>query len=245
MFEKHNGSRTSEYRSWRHAKSRCHNPSNQAYSHYGGRGISMCDRWRYSFKAFLDDMGRKPTPKHSLDRIDNDGNYERSNCRWATTLEQGRNKRNIFMVDIGGVLTPLSQVSEKYGIAAEVIRNRVKRHPTVTDPSILLRPVEKPRTVLINGNHLTVSQLSIEAGVNLGTIRTRLRVLKWADDRLCMNRDARYKGRVYESGGLSMTIKGWSEKTGIQQRTIRSRIEKYGWPVEKAISKITNKRKEG
>ena len=86
-------SKTPLYETWVQMKYRCHNKNHPAYSCYGGRGITVCDHWRDSFKAFLADMGPKPSNKHSLDRINNDGNYEPSNCRWATRCQQQRNTR--------------------------------------------------------------------------------------------------------------------------------------------------------
>lgn len=86
--------KTPEYRSWIGMKSRCFNPNNKKFRIYGGAGITVCDKWRNSFSAFLADMGRRPSLKHSLDRYpDPAGNYEPSNCRWATSLEQRHNRR--------------------------------------------------------------------------------------------------------------------------------------------------------
>ena len=88
-----NGVFSTEYHSWNDMKTRCYNKHRHNYKYYGGRGIKVCKRWRDSFSDFLQDMGRKPSPKHSIDRINNDGNYEPGNCRWATHSQQMRNRR--------------------------------------------------------------------------------------------------------------------------------------------------------
>jgi hypothetical protein len=91
---KHGLTYTNEYYIWKAMKQRCYNPKHKSWKNYGNRGIKICDRWLNSFQNFLEDMGTKPAPEYSIDRINNDGNYEPSNCKWATKSEQNNNKRN-------------------------------------------------------------------------------------------------------------------------------------------------------
>jgi hypothetical protein len=85
--------RTNEYRTWRGIKERCLNPNNKDYINYGGRGITVCERWVNSFENFIKDMGKKPSPELSIDRINNDKGYSPDNCQWATKSQQSRNQR--------------------------------------------------------------------------------------------------------------------------------------------------------
>lgn len=139
---RHGLSKTPTYYSWQAAKERCHNPNNAKFTEYGGRGIQVCERWRSSFDAFLDDMGKRPRGM-TLDRIRNDGNYEPGNCRWATPAEQARNKRknaryfwkgySMLLVDIarmeGLPRTSLVKVVRRMPIdkAVEHVRSRLGR----------------------------------------------------------------------------------------------------------------------
>lgn len=92
---------TPEFRAWHSMRERCSNQNNPSYHNYGGRGISVCARWA-TFVNFISDMGLKPSPKHSLNRIDNDGNYEPGNCEWATKTKQDNNRRTNKFVSFNG-----------------------------------------------------------------------------------------------------------------------------------------------
>lgn len=94
----HNMSKTKEFKTWQAIQQRCHNPNDKDYEKYHGRGITVCKEWRNSFKQFFNDMGLCPSDKNSIDRINNNGNYEHGNCRWSTPKEQANNRRNSIAV---------------------------------------------------------------------------------------------------------------------------------------------------
>ena len=121
----HGLSGTPEYQAWKHMKARCFNPNHKAYSDYGGRGITVCDRWLY-FENFLADMGSRPTAKHSLDRIDNDGDYSSKNCKWSTKAEQQNNQRSNRLITIACVTLTIAQWTKKMGYSKKVIGDRLK-----------------------------------------------------------------------------------------------------------------------
>ncbi len=127
-FEQHGMRNTPEYLAWVHMKDRCYRLKDKSYHNYGGRGIAVCERWRKSFTAFYDDMGKRPTDKHSIDRIDNNGNYEPSNCRWATKQEQADNRRSGYRFTYGGKTLTIRQWSNESGIAYDTLRQRLLRY---------------------------------------------------------------------------------------------------------------------
>lgn len=121
---KHGGHNTRLYNLWRGMIKRCEYERDIAYSRYGGRGIKVCERWRESFAAFREDMG-EPPPKTTMDRIDVNGDYEPSNCRWATAKEQGRNRRTNRRLMFNGELLPMSEIAERVGMTYSKFQQRI------------------------------------------------------------------------------------------------------------------------
>lgn len=122
----HGMSDTPEFRIWKHVIARCCNPNDAAYEDYGERGISVSDEWRSSFEAFFADMGTRPSSAHSIERRNNNGNYEKSNCYWATRSEQQRNKRNNRMLEFDGKIMCVTEWSEMTGIPSTILFGRLK-----------------------------------------------------------------------------------------------------------------------
>jgi hypothetical protein len=119
----HGMRKTPEYKAWAGMKARCFRPSAGHYPDYGGRGITVAPEW-LNFETFFRDMGPKPSPSHSLDRIDANGDYCAGNCRWATTAQQMRNKRNTVLVTYNGQRMPLIAAAELAGIKPATVHAR-------------------------------------------------------------------------------------------------------------------------
>jgi hypothetical protein len=122
----HNLSKTQMYILWKGMRQRCNNPKNPKYPNYGGRGIKICDRWD-DFRNYLNDMGERPSPKHSIDRIDNNGDYTPENCRWATNTQQTRNQRSNIKITLNGDSKCLSEWAEINNLSESCVRARIIR----------------------------------------------------------------------------------------------------------------------
>lgn len=110
------GVNTKEFRAWMAIINRCTKPTDNAYHHYGGRGITVCYTWLNSYESFLSDIGRAPTPKHSVERKDNNKGYDKDNCVWATHKEQCRNRRSNVYLTHNGVTKILGDWAKEFGI---------------------------------------------------------------------------------------------------------------------------------
>ncbi len=121
----HGMTNTDEFKVWCSMKERCYNPKTSNYHRYGGRGIEVCDEWRDDFKAFYDFMGDRPSPVHSIERYDNDGDYSPDNCEWATAKEQANNTSRNKLFSFNGIELNPMQWSEKMGIPYSVLSQRL------------------------------------------------------------------------------------------------------------------------
>lgn len=116
----------SEYQSWINMRERCNNPKHGKYYLYGGRGITVCERWQTSFRDFMLDMGRKSDPKFTIERKDVNGNYEPKNCKWISRAEQGRNMRHSVFVTYKGRKMLLMDLTAELGLSRNIVYQRLK-----------------------------------------------------------------------------------------------------------------------
>lgn len=123
----HGMTNSPEWLTWRRMRARCYNENCDSYPHYGGRGIRVCDRWLESFQSFLEDMGPRPTDRHSIDRINVNGDYEPNNCRWATPEQQGSNRTCNRVLTANGETAIAAEWARRAGVSQTTINNRLER----------------------------------------------------------------------------------------------------------------------
>lgn len=128
----HGDTSSAEFRSWQGMKQRCYNQNHHKYHYYGAKGIRVCDRW-LQFENFLEDMGRKPSSKHSIDRIDNDGDYEPDNCRWADYKTQNTNRSITAFLTHNGITLSKSAWARKKGMSKGCLDRRLRQGMTVAE----------------------------------------------------------------------------------------------------------------
>lgn len=185
MLRTHGLSGTPEYRAWVDMRRRCYNVQYKHYDIYGGRGITVCEHWTNSFENFYEDIGLRPSTKHSLDRIDVNGNYCLENCRWATKLEQDRNKRKTRFVDYKGKQTPICELAEKFNIDRTTLFDRLERGWNIE--KALTTPVLENKNTKVylefDGERLSLSEWSRKLGIG-HSILSRRRSKGWSVEQI-------------------------------------------------------------
>lgn len=172
----HGATGTVTHDRWRAMKHRCYVESGSAYARYGARGIRVCRRWQNNFRSFLSDMGPCPTREHSLDRIDNDKGYSRSNCRWVLKSEQSRNRRCVTSVTWNGTTNNLTEWSRLTGISRRTLTNRFAiglRPPDLFGP--IQHQSARRNCVLVSwgGKTLCLAEWAREIGIGRTTLHAR------------------------------------------------------------------------
>lgn len=169
---KHGGFGTPTYGSWSAMKSRCYNKKATGYENYGGRGIRVCVRWLNSFEAFLEDMGERPSLDHTLDRLDVDGDYEPSNCKWSTMEEQNQNKRSVTIYEIDGLRLTMPQVAKRYDIPLQTLYSRLIRDKLSIQEAVSKKA---PRYLITyKGETKTIGEWARTFGIDDSKLRYRL-----------------------------------------------------------------------
>jgi len=163
------------YTRWQAMKARCNNPNDTRWSDYGGRGISVCQAWMESYDSFLSDMGLLPSLGHQIDRINNDGNYEPSNCRWVLRKENSNNKRNNHIITAFGKSKTLQQWADTYGIDSSTIRRRIKLGWNAENAVSLSAENSKkpPKYKTPDGEFYSLSQAAEHYGMSVSGVASR------------------------------------------------------------------------
>lgn len=164
---------TSEYRSWLSMKGRCLKPHSASYFRYGAVGITICDEWVDSYETFLTDMGRKPTPQHTIDRIDGSKGYYPANCRWATKREQAQNRSSTTYFTLGDVTLPVIEWARKLGIHKSTILVRIRNGWTLEDA--LTTSSLLPRGKVVHGSQYAYSFQGCRCDVCRNAVAQRMR----------------------------------------------------------------------
>lgn len=172
----HNLVNSPEYKTWAGIKRRCYNTKDIGYKSYGQMGVLMSDSWKNSFESFLDDMGKKPSKYHSIDRIDNTKGYSKENCRWATQKEQARNRQWSYWIEINGEKKHLAEWVEIFNskLPYTTILGRIKKG---FDPIEAITKDPEPVPILeLNGDRMRIFEWAKKLNIPSYIIKNRLKI---------------------------------------------------------------------
>lgn len=220
-----------EYCAWQGMKTRCYRKQGKSYPRYGGRGIHVCDEWRDDFAAFLAHVGPKPSPGHSIGRIDNDGHYEPGNVRWENRYEQSRNKHNNRRADVRGTVATISDIAEAAGLKRMTVFRRAWAGKT--GDALIAPPNQDERLITFDGVTQNLTAWCKQRGIPRAIVSSRLN-RGWSIEKALT--EPHERGRNFLTfRGKTMHLCEWARETGIPYIAITMRL-KRGWPVERALS---------
>jgi hypothetical protein len=175
---RHGKTKSPEHRAWAAMRQRCGNPNNPQYQYWGGKGVKVCARWQ-RFENLYADMGPRPSPEHSIDRIDVNGDYEPGNCRWATSGQQSLNKTSNKLVSFAGETRAVAEWAKLYGIDRGVLGHRLERGWDME--RALTTPTEDQTGALYTyqGKTQSISAWAKEYGMSRHMLKGRLQRSKW------------------------------------------------------------------
>lgn len=220
-------------------KSRCYRPADIAYDRYGGRGITVCDRWRFGesgksgYQCFFEDMGPRPSSYHTLDRKAVNGHYEPLNCKWSTKREQAENRRNNALVTINGVTKCISEWARDAGFGWHVIASRLKMG---WPEERLLDPLQNQATMVeFEGKTQSLSEWACEKGFDRSTLSDRWnRGLRPPHLFETKHQIAARRTAFLTVNGETYSLDEWEQRTGIRKETLRMRVAR-GFSPEKIL----------
>jgi len=220
---------TSEYKIWDSMIQRCRCSKKPGYKNYGGRGINVCIRWK-NFSDFYADMGNRPSPKHTLDRIDNNGNYCPENCKWSTYAEQSRNKRNNRIVEYKGQEYCFIDLANKFGLNFDTLSGRLKLGWS------LEKALHEPTQKLITYKGETKSIVNWAKDHNMAhhVLYNRVFVYNWPVEKALTIPVKQHKLLITYKGETK-ALKDWSKQYKISIHTLGRRL-RDNWSVEKTLT---------
>jgi hypothetical protein len=236
------GWRAPEYSVWVGMKQRCLNPKAESYSDYGGRGIGVCRKWRNSYSAFLEDMGRRPSPFHSIHRKNNDGDYTPKNCVWSLIEEQSRHKRSNNNITAFGKTRCVTDWAADLEMSPSAITRRLQKgwSPEEAVSIASTKIDDEARLMIIDGDTMRLPAWAALSGIAATTIWHRVTCMGWSHKKAVFtpvgSTPVGRKPSVFLAvNGETATIEAWAAKNDLKRTTIDERI-KRGWSVEEAVS---------
>lgn len=238
MNASHGMTGTKIYKAWKGIKKRCFNQSEKAYKNYGGRGITLCDEWVDDFPAFYAYIGDPPTDRHTVGRIDNEGDYRPGNVRWETYAEQNSNKRNNKVYEYKGSSYHLDELVAMSGVSWSTMASRLITLGWPVDKAVETPAGgnEKDPMVEYQGIEWTIGALSKHLNIDYYLLRRRIISGMTVEDAISKPIKKTKVGQLYTFNGQSRTITKWAKLANIGIATVHKRMSKHGWNFERAIT---------